>query len=61
MRLYSMGLLDHIYLGLRPWTWSSLGHMLEGAEAHVEDAEDGPARDQARRLYEDVDREVACC
>src|SRR5208337_5679902 len=29
MRLYSMGYLDHVYLGMRPWTRASLSHMLE--------------------------------
>jgi hypothetical protein len=39
LRLYSMGYLDHVYLGLRPWTRASLGHMLEDIDAEIEDAD----------------------
>jgi hypothetical protein len=39
LRLYSMGYLDHVYLGMRPWTRASLSHMLEYLDADIEDAD----------------------
>ena len=38
LRLYSMGYVDHVYLGMRPWTRASLSHMLEDIDAQIEDA-----------------------
>jgi hypothetical protein len=38
LRLYSMGYVDHVYLGMRPWTRVSLSHMLEDIDAQIEDA-----------------------
>jgi hypothetical protein len=33
-----MGYVDHVYLGMRPWTRASLSHMLEDIDAQIEDA-----------------------
>ena len=54
LRLYGLGFVDSIYLGMRPWTRASLEHMLEEAGARIEDAEDDgdPAADQAQDIYE---------
>jgi hypothetical protein len=52
LRLYSLGFVDHVYLNMRPWTRSSMSHMLEDAQAHLENAEAGPANDQAQEIYE---------
>jgi hypothetical protein len=38
LRLYSLGYVDHVYLGMRPWTRASLSHMLEDTDAEIEDA-----------------------
>jgi len=38
LRLYSMGYVDHVYLGMRPWTRASLSHMLGDIDAQIEDA-----------------------
>src|ERR1035437_10386519 len=38
LRLYSLGYVDHVYLGMRPWTRASLSHMLEDIDAQIEDA-----------------------
>src|SRR5579863_1261735 len=37
-RLYSLGYIDQVYLGMRPWTRASLSHMLQGIDAEIEDA-----------------------
>jgi len=53
LRLYSMGYVGHVYLGMRPWTRASLSHMLEDIDAEIEDADtygDSTA-DEARDTY----------
>ena len=39
LRLYSLGYVDHIYLGMRPWTRASLSHILESLDAEIADAD----------------------
>src|SRR5271165_3634033 len=46
-RLYALGFIDTVYLGMRPYTRSSLDHMLEEAGARIEDADSGPATEEA--------------
>jgi len=58
LRLYSLGFVDSIYLGMRPWTQSSLDHALEEAGARIEDANAGPATDEARDIYEALIHEL---
>ena len=52
LRLYSLGFVDTVYLGMRPWTRASIDHMLEEAGARIEDADDGPATDEAQGIYD---------
>ena len=51
LRLYSLGYVDTVYLGLRPWTRASVMHMLEEAGNPIEDseAESDPARTKRGR------------
>lgn len=58
LRLYSLGFMEHIYLNIRPWTVSSVSHMLENTETNIEDAQQGPATDEAARLYDAVHHEL---
>jgi hypothetical protein len=58
LRLYSLGFLDHVYLGMRPWTRASLRPMLEGAAANMEDAGEGPLTDEARKILASLTREL---
>jgi capsule assembly protein Wzi len=57
-RLYSLGYLDLSFLGLRPWTRSSVIHMLEEISAQLEDAPDNAATTEAQELYDAVWKEV---
>src|ERR1700677_507826 len=57
-RLYGLGFLDTVYLGMRPYTRSSLDHMLEEAGARIEDADPGPATDEAQGIYEALSHEL---
>jgi len=53
LRLYSMGYIDHVYLGMRPWTRSSLSHMLEGIDDEFRDADmyGDPTIGEAQDIY----------
>lgn len=57
-RLYALGFLDHVYLGMRPWTRASLRHMLESTDNNIEAADDGPVTDEARQIYQALTREL---
>jgi len=60
MRLYSLGYVDIAYQGLRPWTRTSIVHMLEEADGPIEDGESAGDRgaDEARRIYDALNREL---
>src|ERR1035437_7639209 len=68
LRLYSLGYVDHVYLGMRPWTRASLSHMLEFLDAEIEDADNygvtttGEAQDigSALRHYLHYDSGMQC-
>ena len=58
LRLYSLGFVDNVFLGMRPWTRASLEHMVEDASARIQDADaDGdPSAGEAQDIYEAIDR-----
>ena len=58
-RLYSLGYLNHVFLGMRPWTRASLSNMLEDADANIQDAGDTPDAEQAREIYRALMHELA--
>ncbi len=51
MRLYSLGYVDTVFLGMRPWTRLSIDHMLEETGEKIEDAGSTPAADEAEGIY----------
>jgi hypothetical protein len=53
LRLYSMGYIDHVYLGMRPWTRASLSHMLDDIDARIRDADmyGDPTSGEAQDIY----------
>jgi hypothetical protein len=59
LRLYSLGFVDDVFLGMRPWTRASIGHMLEQAEEHIQEADGGSAADEAQGIYEALTRELS--
>jgi len=60
LRLYSLGYLDKVYIGLRPWTRASVMHMLEDAGDLIEEAEgqSDPAVEEARAIYAALNHEL---
>lgn len=54
-RLHALGYLDTAYLGLRPWTRTSIAHMLEGASDRIQT---GTKSDEARDIYFALVREL---
>ncbi len=59
-RLYGMGYVDDVFLGLRPWTRASVAHMLEQAGPRIDDADaDGAATaGQAREIYDAINDQL---
>jgi hypothetical protein len=60
MRLYSLGFIDHVYLGMRPWTRASMARMLEDAGDRLQDAnDDDPLTDEAKGIYKELQHELS--
>ena len=58
LRLYSLGFVDDVYTGVRPWTRASVERMLEEASVRLEDADPGTATDEAQDIYDALIQEV---
>src|ERR1700738_5110778 len=58
LRLYSLGYIDHVFLGMRPWTRASVAHMLEDAGEQLQDADPGPRTDEAQQIYKALQQEL---
>ena len=61
-RLYAMGYVDNVFLGVRPWTRASIEPMLEEAKKRIDEAEadaaDQPTVAEALKIYEAINREL---
>jgi len=57
-RLYALGFVDTVYLGMRPYTRSSLDHMLEETGARIQDADPGAVTDEAEGIYDSLMHEL---
>ena len=58
LRLYGLGFVDDVFLGIRPYTRASLSNMLDAASARIQDADPGPETDQAEEIYEALMHEL---
>ena len=58
LRLYSLGFVDNVFLGMRPWTRASVGRMMEEAGARIQDADAGAATDEAQGIYDALMHEL---
>lgn len=53
-RLYSLGFVDMVYLGMRPWTRNNVIRMLDEAGPHIEDDNNTQEGKQAQEIYESL-------
>jgi len=58
MRLYSLGYVDTVYLGMRPWTRAALNTLLNEASDRIENDSTGPTKDEAQKNYDAIIREL---
>jgi hypothetical protein len=58
LRLYSLGYIDNVFLGMRPWTRASVTHMIEQAGGRIEDADSSAATGEAQGIYDSLLREL---
>jgi hypothetical protein len=58
MRLYSLGYLDTVYVGMRPWTRANLQTMLDEVNSRLEDEDLGPNDNDAAKIYEALSHEL---
>src|SRR5277367_4733649 len=54
LRLYGMGFVDTVFLGMRPWTRLSVAHMLDLSSARIT----GSTSDEAIDIYTALEREL---
>jgi hypothetical protein len=58
VRLYSLGFIDHVFLGMRPWTRASVAHMLEDAGVRLQDANEGSLT-EGQEIYKALQHELS--
>ena len=54
MRLYGLGFVDTVFLGMRPWTRLSVAHMLDLSADRIT----GSTSDEAIEIYSAIERGV---
>jgi hypothetical protein len=54
MRLYGLGFVDTVFLGIRPWTRLSVAHMLDASSDRIT----GGTDDEAIDIYEAIEKEL---
>lgn len=57
-RLYSMGFVDTMFLGMRPWTRRSALHMLQESQSAIVNSNNEEAQDILAKLLTEFDAEV---
>ena len=55
MRLYSLGFIDTVFLGMRPYTRTSVAHMLDASAGRIYNSDS----DEAKEIYSALSRELA--
>jgi hypothetical protein len=58
MRLYSLGFIDDVFLGMRPYTRASLDQMLEQAATRIQGDDSSSAGEEAQGIYESLAHEL---
>jgi hypothetical protein len=55
LRLYSLGFIDTVFLGMRPYTRTSVAHMLDASAGRIYNSDS----DEAKEIYSALSRELA--
>lgn len=55
MRLYSLGFIDTVFLGMRPYTRTAVAHMLDASAGRIYNSDS----DEAKEIYSALSRELA--
>jgi hypothetical protein len=55
LRLYSLGFIDTVFLGMRPYTRTAVAHMLDASAGRIYNSDS----DEAKDIYEALSRELA--
>jgi hypothetical protein len=58
LRLYSLGYVDNIYVGMRTWTRAGVNNLLDQVNEELQDTDAGPARDEAEGIYNSLLHEL---
>ena len=58
MRLYSMGYVDTVYVGMRPWTRANVQSMVDEVSTYLEDEDVEQHSDEAEKIYEALTHEL---
>jgi hypothetical protein len=58
IRLYGLGYLDTMFLGMRPWTRRSVLHMLQRSESAIVHSNDDQAQQILAKLLTELDTEI---
>jgi hypothetical protein len=58
LRLYSMGFVDHVYLGMRPWTRQNVIEILGDVEDRIADSSAGSVTHEAQQIHDALKHEV---
>ena len=59
LRLYSLGYLDRVFIGMRPWTRGSIARMLEDAADRLQDADTSGRAEEAQKIYSALQTEMS--
>jgi len=59
LRLYSLGFIDHVFLGMRPWTRATVARLLEDAQDRLQNAGDGPLAEEGQQIYKALQYELS--
>jgi hypothetical protein len=58
VRLYGLGYLDTMFLGMRPWTRRSVLHMLQDSQQEIVTSHDDQAQEILAKLLTELDSEI---
>lgn len=58
VRLYSIGFVDHVYLGMRPWTRKNVLEILSDVEDRLADSSPSAITVQAQQIHDALKREL---